>query len=739
MNTSRSHRRTLAPVLTVLMFLLWSSLAFARGLATAPEDTAPSRDSLSPGAITRASRVAAAETRRLQGWFPGALGLAVAPDGRTAYVAFEVEDTVLVVDLPTMTLVDAIDVSAAGTMLSSTAAGLTPDGATLYVSNWGARNVMVIDVQERVVTAVLPLDPVHGAAITFSPDGGTAYLPSEDGSIVAIDTATNTYRRIWMPGVCFRAVGPSPSRDAHVYAVSRDCSGTGGAEFVELDTESAAILRSAPLTDPLTSDPGARVNRLLVDADEGRAYLGSHKQIGDRGVGNLTVVDLEAFEELVSTPLDNGVADLALNEARGEVYALGMWSGGGAHGALPIHVWDVTTNQVSGAIMVAPASDGRALAIDPTDPRHVFMTDGDHFLLREVDVVTGEELGVVRFVHAELLPYAIVTDGDAGYVVSSGTSRVFALDMSTGAFDGSFVVPGGATGLGVHGGRFYAGGGDTILVLDPADGSVLDTRHLSTTVNPSLLTFYGNRVALIDFEPGGMIGKRVLVLDADSMAVLVSADLPPDPCGDKVIVSPDGGKLYVECGYMSTSGTTTITVYDSTTLDVLNTIDIPAGHPPSRGATSFVEGAFDEQNRVLYLLGHASVYQIDMDSDQLLGILNTVDAYAARDYHGWSPTGLSGVALSLDGVRLAVTSLDSHSLFTYDLVQGGWVSDTVNLQGYFNTDAVTSPDGHFLYTVNQKSDSITQIDLSTGDVAAVIDLGDWLHAIYLPAIVRPDR
>ena len=120
--------------------------------------------------------------------------------------------------------------------------------------------------------------------------------------------------------------------------------------------------------------------------------------------------------------------------------------------------------------------------------------------------------------------------------------------------------------------------------FDPASGAVLASYPLDTWIVPGFFTFYGDRMVTLDYEPGGMVAKRLLLFDAPTMMLIKAVDLPSDPYGDKVIVSPDGSKLYVERGYMSTGGATIITIFDGATLEVLDTLEIPGAQPPRRGA-----------------------------------------------------------------------------------------------------------------------------------------------------------
>ena len=133
--------------------------------------------------------------RQFPGWCPGMLGLAVSPDGKTAYVSFSLDDALLAVGLSTFTITDSIDVSAAGNMmLQSESAALTPDGKKLYVSNFGTGNIMVVDTENKRVIKVLPIKPTPGVAITMSLDGSKAYISANDGAIYIINIVDDSYR-----------------------------------------------------------------------------------------------------------------------------------------------------------------------------------------------------------------------------------------------------------------------------------------------------------------------------------------------------------------------------------------------------------------------------------------------------------------------------------------------------------------------------------------------------------------
>ena len=665
------------------------------------------------------------------GWAPGILGLAITPDGKTAYIPFNLDDALLVVDLSTFTVKNSINVSAAGNMLFSNATVLTPDGKKLYVANEGAKNVMVVNTENKRVEKVLPLIPLHAAAPAVSQDGSRVYIPGENGLYI-VNTSDDSYRYIFVPNVIFGPVAPSPSNPNLLYVVGKlinpPGSNTFQSTFFIFNISNNTVAHSFKLANEiLPSDTFGR--RLVVNSNETRAYLGWMEmkgQSGERGIGNFIVFDLNNFKTLVSAPAENGVADFAVNEKTDKIYIIGFWAGGSAPQKLTIQEWDIATNTFVRQISVSPSTDQRAIALDPVNANYLYMTEGDFNFIRKVEISTGKEVSKLQFSKAEIQPYAIIRgDNNEGYVVSQSYGgdkskrKVYKLDLASGQLIASLQLPFSYSAFGFHQGKLYFGSEGNIYAVEAETGKIIKKYRIGDNFNPKTFVFFGDKMATIDYE-GAMNGRRLIFFDAKNMSILKSVELPREPHGDKVIVSPNGSKLYVSRG--STQGNAAITIFDSSTLEIINTIEIPFVGITRRGMTGFVEADFDETKRILYLTGFTSVYKIDMDTDNLIGILDLVDLYESQNISGWSPTGLCGVALSPAKDKLFIVSGDAHSMYTYDLARSAWITKTTNLKGYFITDAIASPDRHYLYTVNQESDSITMVDLTSGEIVKIIEL-----------------
>lgn len=657
----------------------------------------------------------------LQGWAPGNLGLTVSPDGKTAYVSFSLDDALLVVDLTTFNLIDSIDVSSAGIQLFSASALLTLDGKKIYVSNLATENVMVVDTSINQVSKVLPLRPM---ALSLSPDGSKVYVPSVDGGLYIVNTVDDSYQRIYIPGLLFGFVAPSRKDPNLLYTVGaqsqpgKDFQST----FFSFNVANQTVERYQPLPGEVIRYPTYPC-RLVLNEDETVAYFGWNQPgLADKWVGNLVTFDLSNFQGLNSTPADYGVTDFAVNEPSGRIYVTGLWAGGGSSNNVPIFEWDISTYKFVRAIPLSPSSDQRAIAIDPTDPDFLYETDGDHNILRKVQISTGKEVNRITFNRASIRPYAIIRDENTGYVVSQSTQDIFKLDLGSGQLIGKITVPVPFSGGGFFENKLYVSSGSDILTVDPSDGSIIQRYPIGWNLNPTSFTFFGDRMAVIDFDDF-MNAKQLAIFDAETLALLMTIPLPNEPYGDKVVVSPDGSKLYIVDGPVF-GGTTVITIFSGASLEEINKIEIPPADQRF-GATSFLEGEFDEANRILYLLGFESVYKINMDTDQLMGTLDLVDIFDVWGRRGWTPTGLAGIALSPTKDKLYIVAGDPHSMYTYDVSASSWSTKITNLRGYFITDSVTSPDKHYLYTANPKSDSLTMVDLTTGDVVKVIDLHSY--------------
>jgi YVTN family beta-propeller protein len=93
-------------------------------------------------------------------------GIAMSPDGKSAYVSNQGSNSVSVLDTASNTIVKTV-------LVGTSPAGLavTPDGAHVYVSNQGSNSVSVLDTASDTVVATIPVITPSAISIIPSPQG----------------------------------------------------------------------------------------------------------------------------------------------------------------------------------------------------------------------------------------------------------------------------------------------------------------------------------------------------------------------------------------------------------------------------------------------------------------------------------------------------------------------------------------------------------------------------------------
>ena len=636
-------------------------------------------------------------------------GTAVSPDGSTAYVAFSEPDSVLVVDLRAGRLRSAIDLTPAGVMLGSAQAVLSADGKLLFVANQGIGNIAVIDTATERVIKVLPFCPDSFDSIKASP-AGKVYIGAAS-ALAIVDCNDLTYRTLRVAGVTFSSIALSATRANLLYSV-----GNGLFHAVNLDT--GIVERQAVLPKEATTG-GGMIKRLLLAPSGDVAYIGWHES----GLGSITAFDLTTFRAGASTAIEDGVMDFAVHPENGKVYAVGDWMGpsqGRIQSMMYISEWDPASQKVTRRIPISPSTAISSIHFDPLNPRFVYTTEVFLGIVRKVDTLTGTEYMRVRFFSGLRMPYAAATSGSLAYITGYRSPLVQKLDLNSGKLAGTLDLP-GLSGSGqcvYYNGMLYVGGYSHFSVISAADGSLILSRDVPGRLFLVNLTFFRDKIAA-GAGPIGGDPDRMLILDARTLDILSTFQLELPLVGrwGCAVASPDGSKLYLQQGTFAQK--TILQVLDSATLRVLKRIEPPTtAFQGGDGDT----GDFDEQNRIAYLGGFNSIYKVHMDSDEFLGMLNVYDVYKEMGRAGgWPASVLRGIHLSPAKDRLLITSWDGQCVYQYDLKNEKWIPKVVPV-GLGPAAAVISPDRKNLYTVSYRSDTITHLDTTTGEVVDVTPL-----------------
>ena len=218
--------------------------------------------------------------------------LRFAPDG-LLYVCSDAGGYVLVVD-PNQgdfgRVVDAIDVGTLGNHRLS----ITPDGRTLFTENEEARFASVIDLQTRALTLRIPM-PGGTAGIAVAPDGRTLVLThAKQPLLIVVDPATRSVTaKVPLTGHTQPAQIVRYSPDGRYLVVTSLAGGL------------ASIFEGGPHGRQRTVRTGAAPMDMAFHPD-GRRVV-----IGNQGDGTLSVIDLVDARELQRPAAGRGVECLS--------------------------------------------------------------------------------------------------------------------------------------------------------------------------------------------------------------------------------------------------------------------------------------------------------------------------------------------------------------------------------------------------------------------------------------------
>lgn len=112
----------------------------------------------------------------------------VSPDNASVYVSNSQSDTISVINMASNAVTATIPLTSGS---HPTAMAFLTDGSALYVVNSAQNSVSVVDTGTQKLTATFPVGngPV---AIAITPDGTLAYVLNKDNTVWVIDTLTNT-------------------------------------------------------------------------------------------------------------------------------------------------------------------------------------------------------------------------------------------------------------------------------------------------------------------------------------------------------------------------------------------------------------------------------------------------------------------------------------------------------------------------------------------------------------------
>jgi YVTN family beta-propeller protein len=298
---------------------------------------------------------------------PGARGVAVAPDGRHAYIANNRADTVSVLDTASNTVTATIPVGA-----DPFEVAVAPDGRRAYVTDIVAGAVSVIDTASNTVTATIPVG-ARPAGVAVAPDGRHVYTANNTDADDDLDphndapsgvALTPDSRRAYITHYWPTTVSVIDTASNTVTATIPVGQNLDGAVSV-IDTASNTVTA----TIPVDTHPAG----VAVTPDSQRAY------ITNSSGKTVSVIDTASNTVTATIPVDTYPDRVAVAPDGRHAYTAN-------NSADTVSVIDTASNTVTATIPVGAGPIGVAVA---PDSRHAYTANNSAGTVSVIDTGAG--------------------------------------------------------------------------------------------------------------------------------------------------------------------------------------------------------------------------------------------------------------------------------------------------------------------------------------------------------------
>jgi YVTN family beta-propeller protein len=601
-------------------------------------------------------------------------GIAVGPSvngQHRVYVTNAANNTVRVINANTTTNTYT---AGASVTVGTTPRGIavSPDGNRVYVSNWGAKSVSVLNTSTATPTLVgSPITVgTNPFGVVVSSDGTRVYVSNNGSASVSVLNPTAA-----TPLVTTIAVDPQPFG----MAISPDGSivyAANGRDTVSMINTKTNTVYSTLIID---SQPESQWHSVAVSPDGRQIYV---SDMADRTVRVATIIRGNTAP-LAGTPtmgagnLANGAVTGTLNfrDTDGDplTYSVQAQPSSGT----------VTFNNAAGTYTFTPTQPARDAAGQTQGPDYASFT---------VLASDGTLIAPVTVNNVPILPKQVGSQ----------------IPVAVTAID----APPYPIAVAISGNRAYVYGGDVISVIDTTNKTVVETTALYN--DPPAITPDGRKYVPNPglYYNGTAPFDSVDVIDTATGTIIKNIQIPicydcayANPSGPRdVVLSPDGNRVYVSEDYFLETGiaTTVVTMIDTATDSVLGYVPVAPLSDMEFAPDGTIYGASAEYPVV-------TVYNADM------GAIGTVPL-TSLGYYYWSPT--TTLALSPDANRAYVVVYGYGVGFSNSVIDIDPASPTYNNEIAVITERNTavSPDGSRRYVTQSDGMTVVVYDTATDTV-----------------------
>jgi YVTN family beta-propeller protein len=177
------------------------------------------------------------------------MNLAITPDGKRAYVTTVAG--VSVIDTASNKIDATMQIGEGPKPGAGRGIAITPNGQTAYMTSWSLNTVSVIDTITNKVRSTVEVG-VHPVRVAVAPDGQRVFVTNEDSSNVSvIDTTTNTVSAIVDVGTNPRGVAITADGQ-RAYVTNAGSNSHGGPFDTVADTVSVIDTATNTVVDVVT-------------------------------------------------------------------------------------------------------------------------------------------------------------------------------------------------------------------------------------------------------------------------------------------------------------------------------------------------------------------------------------------------------------------------------------------------------------------------------------------------------
>jgi YVTN family beta-propeller protein len=225
-------------------------------------------------------------------------GIAVAPDGKRAYVALGKDDAVAVIDIAARRTVDRIPVGADPEQVA-----ISPDGRTIYVSNEALDSATAVTVSGHALRFRVAVGR-EPEGVSVGPKGSKVYVTGEsDSSVTVLDATTGRSLGVFHIGARPRFIEFARSGEWGIVSAEN-----GGTVHV-IDTERDTVVATIVIGDTAMKPTG-----IAISPDGRYAYVANGR------ANQVTIIDVPARAVIGAIPVGQRPWGVALSRDGSTLY-----------------------------------------------------------------------------------------------------------------------------------------------------------------------------------------------------------------------------------------------------------------------------------------------------------------------------------------------------------------------------------------------------------------------------------